>query len=319
MGCIVIYRDTIRQGTNNRKPAFRYTYASNRRTVSSSVLKKIQNIYVPHSWTKVEIYFNHPKLIATGELNGEIRYLYKKQYTEKQHKRKYKRLYDFGKKLPFIKKDIIRQLTTKGPSYKKVIATALWFLYVSYIRVGNERYMKENNTHGLLTLKKKHITLTPSKIKLNFVGKKNVKNVIELDIPSPSFGRWLRYLYDHARPFVFHYDGKRVNASDINHYIQDHYGNFTAKDFRTWGANIELLSAIRRVNPKTLKTKRDAQRVLREAIEHSSKKLNNTISVCKSNYLCKTILEKYNKNPVKMIQQAKKSRSIPKLLLEMID
>ena len=31
--------------------------------------------YIPHSWEQVEIYLNHPKLIATGELNVKNDYV----------------------------------------------------------------------------------------------------------------------------------------------------------------------------------------------------------------------------------------------------
>ena len=316
--CIIIYRDTIRKGNSKRKPTFKYTYATNHRQISERIMKEINKTYVPHSWEKVEIYLNHPKLIATGELNGVVRYLYRKKYTKKQETRKYKRLYEFGKKLPKIQNDIIKLLSTKCPNYNKVVATALWFLCVSYIRVGNEQYLKDNNTHGLLTLTKRHIKINNT-IKLEFVGKKNVKNKIEIPIPNDRLKRWLKYLYDHANPFFFHYEGKKVTSRSINKYIQDNYHeSFSAKDFRTWGANIELLRAIKTIDPKKINTKRDSQRALKSALEHTASKLNNTLTVCKSNYVCNDLLEKYNKNPIEFIKKTKRSRSVQKLLMELI-
>jgi len=317
--CIVIYRDTIRKGTTKRKPGFKYQYASNKRILSKEQIKKIEKQYIPHSWEQVEIYLNHPKLIATGELNGVVRYLYRQKYTQRQHNKKYKRLYEFGKKLPKIQQDIINKLNSRCPNYDKVVATALWFLSVSYIRVGNEQYMKENNTHGLLTLKKKHIKIGTKTIYLNFVGKKSVKNKIEIPIPNSAFRRWLIYLYDHTNPFYFHYEGSKVSSRSINQYIQETYGeNFTAKDFRTWGANIELLKAMKSIDQKKIETKRSSQSALKSVIQYAAGQLNNTASVCKSNYICKEILEKYNKNPIEFVKMTRKFRSIPKLLLDLL-
>ncbi len=313
--CTVVYRDTISR--RGKKPKFEYRYASKKK-ISDKKRKEIEKTYIPYTWDEVEIYLGHPKLIATGMLKNQLRYLYQKEFTNKRSKEKYARLYKFGKRLDFIKQSIVKQLTSKCPSRTKVIATALWLLTTSCIRVGNEKYLKENNTYGLLTLKKSHVKFNNGDVCLDFIGKKSIRNKYTVCIGSAPFARWLRYLYDHANPFFFQYDNRRVTAADLNSHIQEHYGAFTAKDFRTWGANIEFLKAIRKIKSRDLTTKRECQRELKKAIECVSIKLNNTIAVCKSNYICKAIISDFQEDPIKFVKKVQRNKSNHNLLSSLL-
>lgn len=309
----IILRDTIsRRGT---KPKFAYYYANTNRRISEKTRKDVEKTYIPHTWDEVEIYLGHPKLIATGMLKDQLRYLYQKEFTDNQSNKKYARLLKFGKELPTIKKDIVKHLTSDSPSRTKVIATALWILTMSYIRVGNEKYLKENNTHGLLTLQKKHIQFRGDNICLDFIGKKSVQNKYDVCIPSADLKKWLQYLYNNSKPFLFHHDGHRITANDLNGYIQENYGPFTAKDFRTWGANIEFLKELRKLDAKQMLTKRDVQKAAKDTVESVSNKLNNTISVCKSNYICKEIFDEFQDNPEDFLKKLKRNKSDHNYLL----
>ena len=136
---------------------------------------------------------------------------------------------------------------------------------------------------------------------LDFIGKKKVRNTYSVQIPSASFAKWLKTLHSKATPFYFQYNGRRITSSDLNAYIQTHYGAFTAKDFRTWGANIEFLKEIKKIKPSTMRTlinKKECQRSLKSCVENVSNKLNNTIDVCKSNYIFKSIMDEYQSRPI---------------------
>lgn len=312
----VVFRDTVSR--RGKKPKFKYSYATTGRTVSDKRIKEIEKTYIPHTWDEVEIYSNHPRLIATGVLKDQLRYLYKKEYTDNQSKIKYRRMYSFGRKLDDIKKDIVNRLSVSKASKNKVIATALWLLTMSYIRVGNEKYLKENNTHGLLTLHKDHVVIKSDSISLDFVGKKKVQNHYKVHIPNSRFKSWLKTLHKEANPFFFQYKGRRITSADLNQYIQENYGPFTAKDFRTWGANIEFLKQIKQIDLKSLTNKRECQKNLKTCILEVSNKLNNTIAVCKSNYICKAILNEFQDKPQDFIKKAKKSHSTHSLLIGLL-
>ena len=73
-----------------------------------------------------------------------------------------------------------------------------------------------------------------------------------------------------------------MKSSDVNKYLKQ-FGNFTAKNFRTWGANMELISQIiKKEKSDTISGKR---KIVSESLEKVSHKLHNTVAVCKSNYI----------------------------------
>jgi DNA topoisomerase-1 len=316
MGGPVIFRNTVCRRAKN--PTFTYTYAHNGHRIPESLRTRIEKNYIPHTWDEVEIYEGDPKLIATGMLKGVLRYLYKKDFTDEQSKKKYQRMYQFGLKLDNIKQDITYQLSSSKNTRNKVIATALWFLIGCYIRVGNEKYLKENNSYGLLTLHKKHVQLTSGKVHLNFIGKKQVPNTYTLSIPNGHLSNWLANMHSNAKPYFFQYQGQRITSSDLNAYIQENYGPFTAKDFRTWGANMIFLGELRKVDPLVFSSKRECQSNLKKCIDNVSRKLNNTVAVCKSNYICKAIIEEYQTNGEELLYKIQHNKSNEKLFLNLL-
>jgi DNA topoisomerase-1 len=109
-----------------------------------------------------------------------------------------------------------------------------------------------------------------------------------------------------------------VSSADLNQYIQETYGPFTAKDFRTWGANIEFIKSIRSVNPNSIVSKKECQSSLKQCIESVSNKLNNTIAVCKSNYICKAIVDEYQTNPIELMKKIRKNKSNDTVLMTLL-
>jgi len=312
----VIYRNTVNRPKTG-KPQFTYTHAKSGKRISELKRRDIEKVYIPYTWDEVEIYIGHPKMIATGMLKGQLRYMYQKDFINKQSAKKYQRLYQFGLKLPHIKKDIAHRMA--GPNNReKIIATALWFLTMCPVRVGNEKYLKENNTHGLLTLHKRHIKLTSNKVCLDFIGKKKVQNYYELCIPNKGYARWLNELHLRARPYYFEFEGRKIDANDLNEYIQTEYGPFTAKDFRTWAANIEFIAVIRKVTTADLTSKKECNSSLKHCIESVADKLNNTVAVCKSNYICKSIIDEYQNDPQRLANFVRKSKSNEQALMVLL-
>lgn len=304
------------------KPKFRYVYKGNVKKITQSDKDKISKLgYIPYSWDDVDIFLSDDKIIAVGILKGIKRYLYKKEFRDKQNDKKCDRMKEFGKQLKTIKDDILGKISKDEISKKKVIATGLWILLMSSIRVGNSKYLKENGTYGLTTLQKKHVDIKNSNMILDFVGKKSVQNYVKIKIPNKKLVNWFNYLYKHAEPFLLTYKGSRINAQDINDYIKDNYGdNFTAKDFRTWGANIIFLDRLSEMDSKELKDMKpkEINKFVKRIVEETAEKLNNTPSVLKSNYLCHHILDKLKENPHALIKRIKSARDIDKLLIELL-
>ena len=82
-----------------------------------------------------------------------------------------------------------------------------------------------------------------------------------------------------------------IKSSDVNKYLKK-FGDFSAKNFRTWGANIELITSLLKNSKKCKRSsKKDIKNILKSSIKNVSKKLHNTENVCKNNYLDPELLK----------------------------
>jgi len=69
------------------------------------------------------------------------------------------------------------------------------------------------------------------------------------------------------------------------------FGNFTAKNFRTWSANIEFISEI--LKEDIVKTETKKKKIVTEVLKKVADKLHNTPSVCKNNYIDPYLIDTY--------------------------
>ena len=81
-----------------------------------------------------------------------------------------------------------------------------------------------------------------------------------------------KYSKKNDRLFTYRYKEKyyTVKPNDVNLYLKQ-FGPFTTKNFRTWGANIELIKQL----VKKSKNNDNKRKTLRESICKVSEKLHN--------------------------------------------
>ena len=158
-----------------------------------------------------------------------------------------------------------------------------------HFRVGNERYSKQNKSYGTTTLEIKHMKVKKNEVVIDFIGKKKVRNICTVKNKRvvKSLKEKKRTHAKHDRIFSYRKGEKyyTIQSRDVNQYLKQ-FGKFTTKNFRTWGANIELVTQLLHHSKNIdLKTKKDNQTILKKSIEKVATKLHNTPAVCKSNYL----------------------------------
>ena len=148
-------------------------------------------------------------------------------------------------------------------------------------RVGNERYAKENKSFGVCTLETQHIQVKPDRVIVDFIGKEGVRNTCQLK--NKRLIRNLRTkkksLKKHDRIFTYRNNHRyhKVNASDVNRYLKQ-FGDFSAKNFRTWNANTDLIKEL-------LKPHTNAKQHLTQSIKRVAEKMHHTPAICKKNYI----------------------------------
>ena len=256
-------------------------------------------IYIPPAYDNVKININKKdKVRAIGyDAKGRSQYIYNKEFIESLKDKKFNHMIEFGKAYNKINRRITEDYISPIESKDKQVAIILKLIMDCHFRVGNERYSKTNKSYGTTTLEKKHVKLNKGDIIIDFIGKKNVRN--KCTIKNKNLVRTLKNkrnsLNKNDRIFSYRRGSRYFNikSTDVNKYLKN-FGNITAKDFRTWGANIEFIIQILKLckgNDNMNETTK--KKIIKKSIEKVSNKLHNTCSVCKNNYLDPLLIDTF--------------------------
>ncbi len=277
---------------------FYYVDKDGNRVTDGKHLDRIAALVLPPAWRDVWI---APKakahLQATGfDAAGRKQYRYHPEWTSRRSDSKYFRLLEFGKALPQARKRIAQDLRRKELDERKVLAICVQVMQKTLIRIGNESYRQLYGSHGLSTLKDKHVKINGDKMMLSFIGKKGVKHDVILS------DRTLANLVKKCRDipgqhlFQFYKNGTEhqpIDSGKINNYIKEITGDdFTAKDFRTWGGTLEALRQLA-ICDCTVDEKKSKKKIIVEVLDCVAGKLGNTRTVCKSSYVYPLLLQAF--------------------------
>lgn len=171
-----------------------YLDADNKQIKDLSTLERIKNLSIPPAWTQVWISpLSYSHLQATGlDEKGRKQYLYHQRWREISQQHKFDKLIYFGQVLPEMRRQLGVDMSLKNLNQRKVVATVIWLLEHTYIRIGNDTYAEENNHFGLTTLHTKHVNVSGSTIQFEFVGKSGKRQLV--DIAHPKVAKTIKKL-----------------------------------------------------------------------------------------------------------------------------
>lgn len=263
-----------------------------------AVLKRIRSLVLPPAWSSVWISpSENGHIQAVGwDARGRKQYRYHPKYRHVRDLVKFDRMRAFGKVLPKIRRAVSRDLARKGMPKRKVLAAVVKLLETTYIRIGNEEYAEENKSFGLTTLRNQHVQILGDTLKFRFKGKSHQHHEITVqdkrlagilrkckEIPGSSL---FEYLDDEGKP-------QTIESGDVNEYLREiSGGEFTAKDFRTWGGT--CLAASFLLTKCVDQTDSDTKSVLVDVIKDVASKLGNKPATCKKYYIHPTVMECYS-------------------------
>ena len=260
-------------------------------------LERIRKLVIPPRWTNVWICPNpsgHLQVTAR-DARGRKQYRYHPRYRAVRDETKFGRMIAFSEILPLIRERVERDVTLPELSRDKVLATVVWLLERTLIRVGNDEYARDNGSFGLTTLRRKHVTVSGAKLRFEFRGKSGVPHSVAVT------DRRIAHIVQRCQELqgqeLFQYlddDGRRqsVDAGDINEYLRRITGRqVTAKDFRTWAGTTLAAAALRELGGFT--SEKQAKAKIVAAIDQISQRLGNTRAVCRKYYVHPVILEAY--------------------------
>lgn len=283
----------------NGKPGkFYYTDWDGKRITDDNQLARIKALVLPPAWKNVWI---APKknayLQATGiDAAGRKQYRYHPDWTSRRSDSKYFRLLEFGKVLPKARKQIAKDLRRKDFDEPKVLAICMQVMLKTLIRVGNDAYKELYGSYGLSTLRNKHVKINGNQLQLTFKGKKGVQQHVSLN--DRTLARLVGKCKEIPGQDLFQYytngnEHRPIDSGRINNYIREITGgDFTAKDFRTWGGTLEALRQLA-LCCSTGDQDKSKKKIIVEVLDCVADKLGNTRAVCKSSYVYPFLLEAF--------------------------
>jgi DNA topoisomerase-1 len=276
---------------------FRYVGVDGATIRDKTVLARIRSLVIPPARKDVWICpYANGHLQATGrDARGRKQSRYHPHWREVRDENKYERMMTFAKALPGIRRRVEDDLATPGLPRQKVLATIVRLLEVTFIRVGNEAYAKENKSYGLTTMRGRHVRVKGSTVTFDFKGKSGVHHTIDLN--DRRMAKIVKRCQDLPGYELFQYvdeDGSHhaVDSSDVNEYLKEISNQpFTAKDFRTWAGTVLACMMLREF--EQFETDKQAKTNVTRAIEQVAARLGNTPSVCRKCYVHPVILDCY--------------------------
>jgi DNA topoisomerase I len=271
------------------KPAsFRYVMADGKPVKDAATLNRIRRLAIPPAWQDVWICADeHGHLQVTGrDARGRKQYRYHDDWRKGRDQTKFERLVSFARSLPDIRAAVDRDLARPGLPREKVLAAMVSLLDRTYVRVGDERYRRENGTYGLTTLRSRHVKVAGDRIRIRFKGKAGKEHDVALE--DRRLANVLRRCLDLPGYELFQYmeegEPRQVCATDVNDYLKAIAGaDYTAKDFRTWGATMIAVDALDHAERPASATA--ATRTVNEALRSAASVLGNTLAVCRKSYV----------------------------------
>ena len=223
------------------------------------------------------------------DAKGRKQYRYHPDFRAQQDSLKYERLADFGRSLPRLRKRVEEDIAGKPTSCEAVIAAVIRLIEATHMRVGSEEYAKANKSFGATTLRTRHAKVAGHKVRISYPGKHGIKRTVT--VTDRRLARIAKQTQDLPGQHLFVFEGgngdvRPVSSSDVNAYIKEAMSDeFTAKDFRTWGASVIAFKEMRR------RAARSSRVRLKSMIEPVAEALGNTAAISRKSYVHPALIE----------------------------
>ena len=280
-----------------RGAGFTYIDADGKVIREPAVLHRFRALVIPPAWTNVWICplaEGHLQVTAR-DARGRKVYRYHPSFRQSRDQSKFERMFELKDVLWKIRTRVEEDIALEGLPRAKVMATVVWLLERTLIRVGSEQLARLNRSYGLTTLRHRHVEIDGTEVRFEFRGKSGVAHTVAVQ------DRRIAHIIQRCQELpgqeLFQYlddDGRRqvVDAGDVNEYLRDVTGrDITAKDFRTWAGTMLAAEKLREMG--VAPSKRQAEKNVVAAIDAASAKLGNTRTVCRNFYVHPALIDAY--------------------------
>ena len=271
--------------------------------------KRIKYLRIPPNWNSIKVTKDpSSKIQVTGkDSRGRTQYIYHPAWVQFSKETKYSKVNSIN--FSYFE-NIIKKYSEFNGLYNKNYIIANMFIIMKdlNIRVGNEKYLEENDSVGLCTLSKSHYKKVKSNgsngsndsnvHKFIFKGK---KGVLHEKILLPKHITFIENIISLPGKSLFKYsnesngsngsngsneknnkDYKKVTADDLNQFLKEYVNKYmSCKDIRTYCAN----NIFKREYSKLIKNGINPKKARIEATKITAIELGNTPKVCRDSYI----------------------------------
>ena len=162
-----------------RGRGFSYRGAEGSKIDDPEVLQRIADLVIPPAWDDVWI-CPHPRghiqAVGTDDA-GRRQYLYHPIWREQRDRAKHDRVLTVARRLPQARKVVAAHLAQPGMPRERALGTAFRLLDLGFFRVGSEVYAEENESFGLATVRREHVTIGRSEVVFDFPAKSGQRRI----------------------------------------------------------------------------------------------------------------------------------------------
>jgi DNA topoisomerase-1 len=279
-----------------KSPRFYYLDQKGLRLKDQQIIKRIKALVLPPAWRDVWISSDpDAHLQATGiDDAGRKQYRYHPHWNLIRNQTKYYKLLTFSDALPLLREQVEHDLRKRDLNLQKSVALVIKLMDKTCIRVGNQRYKVKHGSSGITTLDARCATVTGSRIRFVFTGKKGIKQ--DITLRDTQLARLVKQYKELPGKRLFQYTTENgtcsLNARQVNDYIREHTGShFSAKDFRTWMGTVTAFEYLSLQEP--YQSQRQYTRTVNTCLDVVAAHLGNTRTVCKKYYVHPAVFRAY--------------------------
>jgi DNA topoisomerase-1 len=279
---------------------FAYLDADGERIDDPETLARIRALAIPPAWRDVWICpLRNGHIQATGiDAAGRKQYRYHDEWRLRRDAAKFESMLRFAERLPGVRARVEADLELDGMPRERALACAVRLLDRGSFRIGSEDYAEENDTYGLATMRKRHVTVRDDVVAFQYSAKGSQdRRQRVIDEQAARTVATLLRRRGGGDELLAYKDGRLwrdVRSADINAYLkQASGGDFSAKDFRTWNATVLAAIAIAVSGEVAGESKAARKRAVRRAIEEVAHHLGNTPAVCRASYIDPRVFDRF--------------------------
>jgi DNA topoisomerase-1 len=283
-----------------RGKGFEYLDEEGRRIAEPSVIDRIRELAIPPAWEDVWICpYPLGHIQATGtDVAGRKQYRYHDLWRERRDREKFESMTAFARALPRLRRRVAGDLAKDGMPRDKVLACAVRLLDLGFFRIGSEDYAEENDTYGIATMQRRHVTVSGDQVVFDYEAKGGQRRLQSIgDAEVAAVVQQLLRRRGGGEGLLAYKDGRRwvdVKSSDINEYVKEAAGaDFSAKDFRTWSGTV-LAAVALAVSAPAQGGKSSRKRAKTRAVKEVAHYLGNTPAVARSSYIDPRVFDRFD-------------------------